>query len=272
MLFAGIEKEEIIMSKFIFFSLFLMFLIGCKDDSTTSKPHTIDYTDVDAFAASVNSVMSSANQEFALASFKQLADIEPDNENLFCSPLSLSIALALAYNGSMGTTMDSMKVGMNLGYLELEDVNKQFRNVIYSLQSCDESIQLNTANSLWIDSIFMGDEDFKSRLSEFFLADVFRKTMSSPQTVEEINNWISERTNEKIMEMFKSGELDQLMLLLVNTLYFQGNWTEMFDEELTGETRFYFEDGSSKTLQMMENSSNIYNTIYDETFQMIRNP
>jgi len=258
------------MIRLIFVSFTLTFLFGC----TLFQPSepTIDYTETDAYAASVTDQLSEANLEFALKSFKELVNQEQEDKNIFCSPISLTIALAMAYNGARENTADVMAEGMKLQNMTLNEVNEQFMNLIYSLQYCDDEVQLNIANSMWVDNEYQVADDYTQILVDYYLAEVFSGSLASQETVDAINKWVSDKTNGKIRNMYERGLNPYAALLLINALYFKADWKMKFDEKCTSNMPFYQIDGSMTTVQMMENSSKGFTYYNGGSFNAVRMP
>jgi serpin B len=210
----------------------------------------------DEKANSVDKRLVSSNTEFAFNVFKELS-IEDQNMNIFISPLSISIALAMAYNGAEGTTKDAMARALQLGNMSLEEINQGYLNLMDSLESVDKQVELSIANSIWIEEKFEPKVklDFTQRVKEYFESEAFARDFGSPKTPDEINAWISDKTNGKIDKMVKEIG-PEIVMFLINAIYFQGEWLTKFDESATKEADFFLSDGSTTKVNMMSTTGN----------------
>jgi len=90
-------------------------------------------------AYSVDPMVVSANTKFAFDLFRELVAEELD-KNIFISPLSISLALAMTYNGAEGTTKDAMAETLNFGSMSLDEINSAYSNLIESLENADQAV------------------------------------------------------------------------------------------------------------------------------------
>jgi serpin B len=221
----------------------------------------------------VNKRLVSSNTEFAFNVFKELS-IEDQNMNIFISPLSISIALAMAYNGAEGTTKDAMARALQLGNMSLEEINQGYLNLMDSLESVDKQVELSIANSIWIKEKFEPSvkPDFTQRVKEYFESEVFARDFGSPKTPDEINAWISDKTNGKIDKMV--DEIGpEIVMFLINAIYFKGEWLTKFDESATKEADFFLFDGSTTKVNMMSTTGNGNFSYYaEDNFMAARFP
>nr|AAO15303.1 MSTP057 [Homo sapiens] len=85
-----------------------------------------------------------------------------------------------------------------------------------------------------------------------------------------INTWVAEKTEGKIAELLSPGSVDPLTrLVLVNAVYFRGNWDEQFDKENTEERLFKVSKNEEKPVQMMFKQSTFKKTYIGEIFTQI---
>jgi serine protease inhibitor len=210
----------------------------------------------DEKASSVDKSLVSSNTRFALNIFKELST-EDANENIFISPLSISIALSMIYNGAEGTTRDAMARALQLGNMNLDEINEGYLNLIESLENADKLVTLNIADSIWIRDSFEPyiRQDFTQKLNEYFGSEVFCRDFGDPQTPDEINGWISNKTEGKIDKMV-DGISPELVMFLINAIYFKGEWVTSFNESATKEADFFLSNGSTVEADMMSTKGN----------------
>jgi len=152
-----------------------------------------------------------------------LADGE---ENVFLSPLSAYLALAMLTNGAKGDTLDAL---LNvLGGEDLESLNILCRALINSITDTENNTIINIADSVWFEKNgFTVNDEFLNNAVNYFDSDAFAVDFSKTSTVKEINNWISDKTEGLIKEMLT--KLDPATVaILVNTIYFNAKWQDEF--------------------------------------------
>ncbi len=197
----------------------------------------------------VNPKLITAQIKFSFSLFAALQKETP-NKNLFISPISVSQAIAMLYNGASGDTQKAIGSTLGLGDLSLDDFNVASENLRGALEYPDPSVQLSIANSIWTNQNTPIKPDFLSRNQRFYKAKVESLDFTSFQSVKTINNWVKRNTQGKIegiVEELKESD----KLLLVNATYFKGTWTKTFNPELTKAHLFSTTEGK-KTVQMMD--------------------
>lgn len=179
---------------------------------------------------------------------------EESGGNVVLSPFSARLALAMAYNGASGGTLAAMAETLDLQDASLEEVNARFAELLSYLREADEQVVLEIANSLWGNRQVRFYEDFIGRCRDSYGADVETLDYSDPASAEVINDWVKEKTHEKIERIV--DELDPYygVMTLINALYFNGKWSSRFDPGLTEERDFHFPGGETGKVPMMRQS------------------
>ena len=200
--------------------------------------------------------MAAVTSQFAISLFTSLIASKPQ-ENVIISPTSVSSALALVAAGARGKTLDEIekafawKAGSNDGL-----ATAIFQEGQKLAKECSKSCSLKSANGIWLDNEFIVNESYKNFLGTFGLktAKVDFKTDSQGAT-EKINRWVEEHTNKKITKLFQERVLDDLTrMVIVNAIYFKGNWLMPFDKEHTVAAPFHVGKGKEVNVQMMYHS------------------
>lgn len=224
----------------------------------------------DEKASSINRNLVWSNTKFAFNIFRELS-IE-DHRNIFISPLSISLALAMTYNGAEGATRDAMTRVLQFGNMSLEEINREYLNLIESLENADKQVQLSIANSIWIRDDFepLVKQDFLQRVRNYFKSEVFTRDFGNPQISNEINSWISNETDGKINKMVDRID-PELVMFLVNAIFFKGEWVIGFNETATKEGDFYLSDGRAVKVNMMSTKGN-FSYYEGENFKAARFP
>ncbi|AFZ46455.1 proteinase inhibitor I4 serpin [Cyanobacterium stanieri PCC 7202] len=209
-----------------------------------------------------------ANKDFAFKLFSTIQQAE-ENENIFVSPPSISIALNLLNNGANGETQEEIKNALALQNLTLPEINQQYKILQNLLQNKEENT-LSINNSLWIRQGFPVKPDFLSTNREYYQAEVSALDFNNPNAVDTINTWVSDATEDKITSIIDSIAPEDV-LFLINAIYFKGEWQLAFDPESTQEMDFTQSDGEVIQHPLMMKDGNFAYTENDD-LQMIRLP
>jgi serpin B len=165
-------------------------------------------------------------------------------KNLFCSPYSLSAALAMTYAGASGLTASEMEMVMHYpksltheGFLmmtkRMEEINAKGK------------VKLAVANALW--NRLKLHPDYLAITKKYYNAEVYPLTSEKP-----INEWASKNTNGKIPKVLEPGDITPpVKLVLTNAIYFKGDWMKTFDKENTQEAQFFQSNKSVSTCSLM---------------------
>jgi len=214
--------------------------------------------------------IASSDATFSYRIFRETVSYDNTADNLFISPLSISMALAMVLNGAEGETHNQIKETLGLSGLSEDEINQNFLSLMNYLMSVDSKVAVKIANSVWYDEQLEVKQEFLSRLQESFNARGEALNFSDPASVNVINSWVSENTNGRI-ETIIDEISDEMVMFLINALYFKGDWLRQFDAEDTRDADFYLEDGSKTTVDMM-NQSGDFATYFSEDVQMIELP
>jgi serpin B len=201
-------------------------------------------------AASVDARLVVGNTGFGLNLFKAVMEASP-GENIFISPASVSLALAMTLNGAAGETRTGMAQALQLQEMSLEDLNTAFADLRSILQNPDPKVELAIANSLWARQGVAFHEDFLGRNRNFFDARVTELDFDHPDAAKTINDWVREQTRGKIEKIVDPPIHPLTVLYLINAIYFKGTWSEEFNPELTRELPFTLADGGSRKHPIM---------------------
>jgi serpin B len=210
------------------------------------------------------------NSAFAFELYQALRE---KDGNLFYSPHSISLALAMTYAGARGDTENQM--GDALRFLLPQDrLHAAFNSLDLELASRgegaegkdDEGFRLHIINAIW------GQKDYKflstylDMLAENYgaglrILDFMKEPEQSRMT---INDWVSEQTEERIKDLIPQGAIDELTrLVLTNAIYFNAAWQYPFDEDATSEGDFFLLNGDKVTVPMMRQTASFGYAVED---------
>ena len=210
-----------------------------------------------------------SNNKFGFKVFKEIVK-EQANNNIFISPMSISYALGMTFNGADGKTKEEMAKTLEFGDLTNAEINESFKELMKKLMELDQKVMMEIANSIWYRENVDVLKKFKKVNQDYFQAEIRNMDFSKPETVGIINNWVSENTKGKITKVI--DEIDALsMMYLINAIYFKGSWTEEFDKKRTKEDKFFYAEGKSVLCEMMKTSEkNLY--FENDDFQAVDLP
>jgi serpin B len=204
--------------------------------------------------------------DFGLGMLRDLHE-RSDEANVFISPLSASMALGMTLNGAEGQTLTAMRSSLGLEGLSDADLNDAYRNLTALLLGLDSNIDLSIANSLWVREGFPVEGAFVQALRTSFDAEVRSLDFSAASAPATINGWVGQKTNGRIDEIVQSIDPD-LVLYLINAVWFKARWTDRFDPAATRDMPFHRLDGSTSSIPFM-NRTGTYGYQSNDLFQAV---
>ncbi len=203
------------------------------------------------------SELVAGNAQFALDIYRTAFD---EQANAFCSPYSISLALAMTYAGARGETAQQMAQALhfNLPQAELHPAFNALDQALagrgQQVSAEGERFRLHVANALWGQQGFDFEPAFLDLLAENYGAGLrVLDFAAAPEPARQtINRWVEEQTESKIKDILPSGSIKSLTrLVLTNAIYFNATWMHPFQERATQDGAFHRPDGSTVTVPMM---------------------
>jgi serine protease inhibitor len=247
---------------------------GSSNDSATypgrlnTSPESVSRATKNLTTGKAKNVTVAANS-FGFGLFKHLLGKEKDR-NLFVSPVSVSMALAMTFNGAEGETKNAMEKTLHLSGMTLREVNDAYRDLRTVLANPDKGVRLDIANSLWARQGVDFKREFLGRNEDYFGARVTTLDFSKPESPDAINTWVGEATNEKISKIVEKIPPD-IVLYLINAVYFKGSWKDPFDAKQTVPREFTTFDGKKVETSLMHDYGE-YEYMKAEKFASVRIP
>ena len=193
-----------------------------------------------------------AQVDFAVNLFKKTVSVDK-NKNVLISPLSATLALAMAFNGADGETKKEFERLM--GNISVEQLNEYLYSYINNLD--DSEIKLNIANSIWIKNGFNVKEDFLKANKNYYNSEVFGADFNS-DTVNDINKWASDNTDDMINKLLSDDDITKdTVMCLINALLFDADWENQYSHTDATQT-FTNINGEKKTVQTLKCSAYTY--------------
>lgn len=229
--------------------LFIGMLAGCGTAEPGGNSASLNISeDVKYGETDYQKIVSPSNE----LGWKLLPVVKPNEEgNRFISSPSLFMAVSMVYNGADGTTKEEIAEVLGVPGMEKEELNQANASLMNKLASESEGIQLMMGNSIWLNEAYQFQEDFAKDNEDYFNAAIEEIDITDSGSVERINGWVEDTTNGKIKEMMKDPLDSRLVTLLLNAVYFKGDWQHSFDKAGTVEQDFRLGDGSAKKMPLM---------------------
>ncbi|MCX7681349.1 MAG: serpin family protein [Anaerolineae bacterium] len=218
------------------------------------------------------------NNAFAFDLYHALREGEG---NLFYSPLSISIALAMTWAGARGETERQMAETLHFT-LPQDRLHPAFNALDLELAQRGQGakgkdgkgFRLHIVNALWGQQGYRFLPDFLETLARHYDAGMqLLDFASDPEAARgTINGWVSKQTEGRIKDLLPPGTVNPLTrLVLTNAIYFNAAWAEQFDRSDTRNGVFYLLDGSQVTVPMMQQTAS-YGYLTGEGFQAVELP
>lgn len=192
--------------------------------------------------------MVSTDNQFGIELFKRMI-VEESDKNLMISPLSISQALLMTYNGSAGETKTAFEETLFLDDFTTEEINRAQKELVKALLEVDPAVTISIANSIWYRQGLPVKPEFIKVNQEFYDAEV-REAAFDQSTVDLINSWVENKTNGKIDQIVDAID-PSLVMFLINAIYFNGNWKYKFEASNTINNDFNLSNGSKVNVPFM---------------------
>lgn len=195
---------------------------------------------------------------------------ESGGDNLFLSPTGVTIVSSMLANGAEGRTYDEIVETIGLKGHSLEDVNACYSALVTGLLKADPKVSLSLANSFWAAKDLSLKKNFCTSMEKTFDAESFSVDFSAPGTLKQVNDWCSKKTDGLIPKMFE--QLSPLTrMLLINALYFKGDWTYSFPEAGTQAGDFQTLSGKAAKASFLSLSTDL-EAYQDKAVSIVRLP
>ena len=222
-------------------------LLGCShDDGPIASPPS---PEPPRALSEAERALVEADNAFGFELFRMVNEQDP-GKNIFISPLSVSMALGMTLNGAAGSTLDSMRQTLECAGMTQQEINDSYRSLIELVVGLDPTVTSLIANSIWYRTGLAVRPEFIEVNRSYFNAEVSALDFSDPGAPAIINAWVSRNTNGKIPDIIDDIP-PEIMMYLIDAIYFKGTWTTRFDPKNTHDDAFQLIDGSSKGVRMM---------------------
>jgi serine protease inhibitor len=224
-------------------SLSLVAITACK--KIDSSPDT----GKDLVLTTTEQQKVAADNAFTLKLFKATLNVN-GNDNLFISPLSVSMAIGMTSNGAANQTLHDIRSTMNFNNFTEDQVNSYYHKMITELPQLDSKTTLKFANSIWYANNFTPLPAFLQTNAANYNARIESVDFKNAGTKDVINNWVSNATDGKIATIIDKPT-DGAIMYLINAIYLKGSWANKFDAAKTQKGTFYLPSGGTVQANFM---------------------
>uniref|UniRef100_A0A665WS78 Leukocyte elastase inhibitor n=1 Tax=Echeneis naucrates TaxID=173247 RepID=A0A665WS78_ECHNA len=199
-----------------------------------------------------NEQLFKANTTFSLALLSKLSDNDK-TANVFFSPFSISSALAMVMLGARGNTATQMSECLKTSDSQ-DDIHTAFAQLLNELNKDSAPYALSVANRLYGEQSYKFVEEFLGSTRKHYNAELesvdFKNSYEAARL--NINSWVESQTQGKIKDVLAQGVVDGMTrLVLVNAIYFKGNWNKQFNPDTTRDAQFKLNKNDAKPVKMM---------------------
>ncbi|XP_043842971.1 alpha-1-antitrypsin-like [Dromiciops gliroides] len=208
-----------------------------------------------------------ANSEFAGRLFRLLVSENP-HKNVFFSPLSITTAFAMLSLGAKTATLTNLLegLGFNLTELQEKEIHEGFQDLVHLLNTTKGKVQLESGNGLFIDDKLELLQKFLGDVKNLYGAEVLASNFrDSEGAIKQINDYVDKKTHGKIPELIEQLNPNTIMVL-INYIFFKGNWETSFNSTLTELQDFYVDKNTTVQVPMMTKREKLYYHREDELF------
>ncbi|XP_065222013.1 leukocyte elastase inhibitor-like [Planococcus citri] len=202
-----------------------------------------------------------------------LLENNTENENILFSPFNLYTSLALVHLGSNGTTRDTISNLLGIPETNLpKNLHEVLRNFSSEMQTIPlvpqynrkengttvtggvKMYDLKLSNGIFVQNKYKDKlkKDYVEDVKQYHNGDIFDVdfVIKREETIDTINKYVSNKTENRIPQLFKKPLSQDTLMLITSTLYYKAFWPKKFERELTKTDTFYTDKGNI-TVQMM---------------------
>lgn len=243
-----------------------MVLAGCGEPAPPGDAARIDAKLVAELGPGDARAVGEAVNAFG---FDLLAGVADADQNTIISPLSVAVLLAMVLAGADGDTATELaKV------LHLDDRRDVRVGALLRRLADTDQVTLSVANALWADEGRPFERDYLRFVRTTFGATVEQDDLGSPHAADAIDAWVDRNTDGRITKIAKALGLPDpgAVLVLLNAVYFLGEWTTQFEPADTGPEPFAGPGGGHFDVPMMHLTGQTLGYTERDGYRMVRLP
>ena len=202
--------------------------------------------------------VSRSNCRFAFDLYKRIAT-SAGSRNAVFSPLSVATALSMSYLGARYNTEKEMAAVLH--YQGLDKVHVANRQLLEALRDPTNNYTLDVANGVFVSNRYHIETSYMEAVERYYDADihVLDFVEKRQNATDVINEWVSTQTQDRIRNLFHADAIDSnVILLLINAIFFKGWWRFDFDPKDTRSGQFRINDNDMQEMEFMYQSERMY--------------
>ena len=214
-------------------------------------------------------IFASDNNGFSLNFFKTANESVENDRSMIYSPLSIVYLLGMINDAATGTTEEEIEQTLGFHQGGIQAVNEYCKQLITKLPKVDTDVNLNIANAIFVNKGYTLKKQFQQDMSNYYDAQAESLDFSSNSSLNRINNWCKDKTNNMIPQILDKLNPDAISYLL-NAIYFKADWTSKFDKKMTKKEAFKTVKGNTDLPIMHQNVLISY--LKNDTFSAVDIP
>lgn len=194
---------------------------------------------------------------FASDIFSAISDGQ-STKNLIYSPMSIQTSLAMAYIGAEGQTAEDMRNVLKLGHGSKDDIAERYGRFLKTALDVEKfhATQLKMANRIYVNEFYRLKPEYNEKVERCFNSKAESINFLLKTSANEINEWVEQQTENRIKNLVKAENLNsKTTTVLVNALYFKGEWEYPFSESRTQDAEFQVNKQEKRSIRMMHNTA-----------------
>jgi serpin B len=219
----------------------------------------------------VDPAIVAADSAFGLALFQDLLSqslSQQPNGNVSIAPVSVAMALQIAYNGAADTTQQAMSQSLRLGRMTTSQLNSDNAALQASLLGRDPQVQIIVANSIWTHPADNPIAPSFIQTNETYYGAMLGDLSGAPN---DINSWVVNETQGLITQIAPDIDYRSVKAVIANALYFKGAWMDAFEADQTLAAPFTRNDGTQIPVRLMHQTVS-HPFVQGPNYQAIRLP
>ncbi|CAO2587250.1 Plasma serine protease inhibitor [Lemmus lemmus] len=213
-------------------------------------------------ASSVSARVTPRSKDFAFSLYRALASEAPD-QNVFFSPLSVSMSLAMLSmgTGSHSKTQIMEGLGLSLQQSQEAELHKGFQHLLQRFSQFRDGLQLSLGSALFTDPAVRIRNNFLSAIKTLYMADTLSTNFGiSDMAKKQINDYVAKQTKGKIVDLIKKLQSTHVMVL-INYIFFKAKWETAFSDKNTHKEDFHVTPKQTIQVLMMNREDEYHYTV-----------
>ena len=231
-----------------------MMMAGCASSTKTNEKDAVISRNQDMRQTDPGFLIMSDSQKDAIERCNEFAislfNTQVGMDSKVVSPISVAYLMGMLANGAQGDTQEAIIKTLKMNGVTVDEMNEAFKALLNTLAQNDGQTKIKMANCIAVNKNVSLKKDFRDKVENIFNAEVESLDFASPATVDRINKWCGKQTEGMIPKIINQLDANAVSVLM-NAIYFNGNWKKKFDKGDTKEERFQGYTRDIKRVQMM---------------------